>query len=295
MKKSFKELEELVAKIQKQLAPHAQVQHNVLMVGRASKRKRQIDILVKQKIGQYEINVVIECKDYKKPVNVKGVEEFYGLLDDVGAQKGVLVCPKGFTKAAKTRADGFQIDLYSPFDTDAHKWQVKATIPAICDFRSAAMSFGVAMSAPFPFKMPGDFYSSVVAYDTDGNELGTPLDVAMRRWNDGEFPSAAGEHKSLDIFTTRAVMMDNGYGIRVPIQMSVSLFVEQQLFFGQLPLSRVSGFKDEMTGKVITNAFEFGMLEPDEVEKTWLAIKTESEAPIHPVIKMQGLIAWRAG
>jgi hypothetical protein len=46
---------------------------------------------------------------------MKGVEEFDGLLRDVGAQKGVLVCPKGFTGAATTRAQGLQIDLYSPF------------------------------------------------------------------------------------------------------------------------------------------------------------------------------------
>src|SRR5262249_3493052 len=94
--------------------------------------RRQIDVLVRDKIGQYEINIVIECKDYNKPVDVKDVEEFDGLLRDVCAQKGVLVCPKGFTDAAKTRAQGLQIDVYSPFDTDPHKWQVRATIPALC-------------------------------------------------------------------------------------------------------------------------------------------------------------------
>ena len=288
----FKQLEQLVAKIQAQLAPTAHVQHNILLDGRGSKRKRQIDVLVTQKIGQYEINVAIECKDYKKPVNVKGVEEFYGLLTNVGAQKGVLARPKGFTKSAKTRADGYQIDLYSPFDTGAHKWQVQATIPAICDFRTARMSFGLVMSKPFPFRVPQNFYSDVVAYATNGKELGTPLAVASRRWNDGKFPSLPGEHQSLDIFATREVMMDNGYGTRVPIEISVSLLVERQLYFGQLPLSRVSGFKDEMTGKVITNAFEFGMMDPNEVEKKWLPIKDASQAPIRPVITMQGLIAW---
>lgn len=47
---------------------------------------------------------------------MKGVEEFEGLLRDVGAQKGVLVCPKGFTDTAKKRAEGLQIDLYSPVE-----------------------------------------------------------------------------------------------------------------------------------------------------------------------------------
>jgi Restriction endonuclease len=117
-------------------------------LGRRTQRLRQIDVLVKDKVAQFNINIIIDCKDYKHPVDVKGVEEFYGLLDDVGAQKGVLVCPKGFTDTAKVRAEGLQIDLYSPVDTEPHKWQVKVAIPALCDFRSAAISFGITFSVP---------------------------------------------------------------------------------------------------------------------------------------------------
>lgn len=159
-KAASRELELLVAKIQQQLAPDAEVLHDVMLDGRASRRKRQIDVLVRERIGQYEINIIIDCKDYNRPVDVKGVEEFYGLLTDVGAQKGVLVCPKGFTETAKTRAEGFQIDLYSPVDTDIHKWRMRVTIPALCDFRKVAMAFQFSMSAPVPIKLAGDFYST---------------------------------------------------------------------------------------------------------------------------------------
>ena len=92
------ELEILVAKIQKQLAPKAEVLHDVRLDGRLSGTKRQIDVLVRENIGQYEIKIIIDCKDYNTPVDVKGVEEFDGLLRDVGAQKGVLVCPKALVK-----------------------------------------------------------------------------------------------------------------------------------------------------------------------------------------------------
>ncbi len=102
----FKDLEILVAKIQKQLAPKAEILHDVKLDGRLSGTKRQIDVLVRDKIGQYEINIIIDCKDYNKPVDVKGVEKFDGLLRDVGAQKEVLVCPRGFTQTAKTRDSG---------------------------------------------------------------------------------------------------------------------------------------------------------------------------------------------
>jgi len=290
----YRKLEILVTKIQKQLAPKAEVLHNVRLDGRESGTKRQVDVLVKENVGQYEIKIIIDCKDYKTPVDVKGVEEFDGLLRDVGAQKGVLVCPKGFSDAAKKRAAGLQIDLYSPVDTDVHKWQARVTIPALCDFRSAAMSFGFSMSAPYPFRVPNDFYSSAMIYDGKGRELGTMLDAAMTKWNDGIFPTEPGEHKKLNVFETRTVYMDNGYDppIRIPVDLTVSLLVERQLYYGQLPVPQVSGFLDQLSGKVITNAFTVGMLDPDEVEKTWLKVAKEADAPVRPVIRLTGLVGW---
>jgi hypothetical protein len=296
MTRDSSELEILVAKIQKQLAPKAEVLHDVKLDGRLSQTKRQIDVLVREKIGQYEIQIIIECKDYKKPVDVKGVEEFAGLFRDVGAQKGVLVCPRGFTAAAKTRAEGLQIDLYSPVDTDAHKWQARVTIPALCDFRTAAMSFGFSTSVPAPFRLINDFYSGSMIFDAEGRELGTVVDNAMKKWNEGLFPTEVGMHDGLPVFETFRVFMDNGYDpplrMRIWADISVSLIVERQLYFGQLPVPRMSGFVDQLSGKVITNAFTVGLLDPDEVEQSWLKISAETEAPIKPVIVLAGLVGW---
>ena len=292
MTKASRELEILVAKIQKQLAPKAEVLHDVRLEGRKSKSKRQIDVLVREKIGQYEIQIVIDCKDHARPVDVKGVEEFYGLLSDVGAQKGVLVSPKGFTKTAKTRAEELQLDLYSPVDTDPHKWQVSVTIPALCDFRTAAISFRLTFSEPLPFQMMPDFYATEMMYDSDENELGTALDAALDKWNEGRFPIDIGESRDLDLFDVPKVMMNNGYGQIAPVDLTVSLLVKQQLYYGQLPVPHISGFKDELSGLVIANAFEVGILDPNEIEKDWLKINSDADSPVEPVIKLIGLIGW---
>lgn len=294
MAKASRDLELLVAKIQKQLAPNSEVLHDVRLDGRQSRRKRQIDVLVRQKVGQYEIMIVIDCKDYARPVDVKGVEEFSGLLTDVGAQKGVLVCPRGFSEAAKTRAEGLQIDLYSPVDTDPHKWKATASIPAICDFRKAGMSFGISISAPVPFTMQYDFFKRNVAYDKDKNPLGTMLEHAMQKWNEGTFPTEPGEHQELAVFDTREVLTDNGYGMLVPVDMCVSLHVESELYYGQFPIQQISGFKDELSGGVIANAFTVGLLSPDEVQRAWTRISSIEDAPIEPVIALTGLVGWVA-
>ena len=292
MAQDWRDLEILVAKIQKLLAPNAEVIHNAKLPGRRSGTERQIDVLVRQKIGQYEMVIVLDCKDYAEPVDVKGVEEFRGLMTDVGANKGALVCPKGFTQAAKTSATSWQIDLYSPVDTDPHKWQVQVSAPAICDFRRAAMSFGIAGSAPKPFRLMDNFFSSTKAFDANRRELGTPLATAMEKWNAALFPSDPGEHTALPIFDRLEVLMDNSYGELIPVQMTVSLYVEQQLFFGNLPISKVSGFKDELSGAIITNAFTTGIFDPEQVMQEWKPIGSADEAPIRPVFTLTGLVGW---
>jgi hypothetical protein len=289
--KASRELEILVQKIQQQLAPTAAVLHDVKLDGRRSGRKRQIDVLVREQVGQYDIKIIIDCKDYNVPIDVKDVEQFYGLFEDVGAQKGVLVCPKGFTKTAKTRAEGLQIDLYSPVDTNAHKWRVKVTIPAICDFRNVKMSFELSVSAPFSFQLMGDFTKQMI-FDNDAKELGFILDNAIKKWNTGLFPTDVGEHPNLRVFDVPETLMENGYGLKAPVDITVSTFVERDLYFGQLPVPRISGFKDELSGLVISNAFTVGLLDPEEVERDWKKIDREEDVPLKPVISLIGTVMW---
>ena len=294
MAKPSVELELLVQRIQQQLAPDAEVLHDVKMVGRRTGQKRQIDVLVHERVGQYDINIIIDCKDYKKPVDVKGVEEFAGLLDDVGAQKGVLVCPVGFSDTAKTRAAGLQIDLYSPVDTDLHKWQVSPTIPALCDFRVAAFAFGVSCSAPMPFLIPYDMFSATTVTDEAGTALGTCYSRLVERWNSGELWDEVGVREDVPIFGDTPVFIDNGYGQSCPVTLTASIHVQSQLFFGQLPVTQMSGFKDEMTGMVITNAFSVGLLDPNEIEEKWETVSNVDELEVKPVIRLEGLIGWDA-
>lgn len=287
-----KGLEILVAQIQKQLAPDAEVVHNVKLPSRTTSAMRQIDVLVRQRIGQYEMNIVIDSKDYKTPVDVKGVEEFHGLVTDVGANKGVLVCPAGFTKAAKERAEGFLIELYRPVDTGEHKWKAEVRVPAICDFRAASISFGIQHSEPVRFSIPMNFYESLVVEASDGTQLGTALSTAIRRWNDADFPIEEGEHKSIELFPGGMVKVDNGYGQLTWVKIVVGIRVSRQLFFGQVPLSKVSGFVDEKTSLLHTNGFVVDVVSPEVVFEKWQKVTSADELPVKPVLQFTGLVAW---
>lgn len=89
------------------------VVHDHTVIGRRSGVDRQVDIWLSTTVGgKHQVNVAVECKCYETtPISIKDVDAFYGFLDDVGAQKGVLISNTGFTNGAKKRADGSTVEL----------------------------------------------------------------------------------------------------------------------------------------------------------------------------------------
>lgn len=67
-----------------------------------SGRSRQIDILIESK--SQNMMKVIDCKCYKRVIDIKHVETIIGMLDDLRANAGVIVSPKGFSASAYKRA-----------------------------------------------------------------------------------------------------------------------------------------------------------------------------------------------
>ncbi len=290
----WKQLEHLVAEIQKQLAPDATVSHNVKLPGIQSETERQIDVLVEQNIGQYTMRIVIDCKDYAKPVDVKGVEEFYGLVQDVGAQKGALVSPRGFSEAAKTRAKKLEIELYSPVDTDPHKWTAKVTAPVLCDVRTTYMGFGICVSAPQPFAMQMDFYNSSI-FNSDKEELGKIVELAQKNWDLGKYPTDPGIHENLPIVFHGTTLMDNSYGDLVEVTLTVNLRIDRIFFYGQLPIEKMKGLKDEQTGAVVTNAFTTGALDFETVQNEWEEVAEGQDLLMNPLFVVIGLDCYGYG
>ncbi|HEJ9057941.1 TPA: restriction endonuclease [Serratia fonticola] len=283
----WKALEQLVAMIQRQLSPDAVVQHNVMLDGIHSETKRQVDVLVEQSIGQYKMRIVIDCKDYANPVDIKGVEEFHGLVQDVCAHQGVLVCPTGFTKSALRRAQKLQIALYRPVSTGDHKWRAEVTAPVLCDFRNSFMSFGIRYSTPKPLLIPNEFYKLQV-YSPENERLGTALGIAQARWDNGALPSEPGEHEELLIFEGAKTQIDNGYGDKVEVTLTLRLLVKQNLYLGHLPIEDINGLQDEHTGHIVTNAFTLGGLNPEEVERDWQRVEDMSAIEFEPLLKVVG-------
>lgn len=78
---------------------------NASLLGTLSGVHRQIDILVDARFEEgVERRIIFDAKRRKRKIDVKDVESFEGMMRDVRASRGVLICSSGWTKAAEARA-----------------------------------------------------------------------------------------------------------------------------------------------------------------------------------------------
>ncbi|WP_108812265.1 restriction endonuclease [Sphingorhabdus sp. Alg231-15] len=72
---------------------------------------RQIDVLVRSQIGDIDIVTIIECRDHSRKLDIGHVDALHSKMQDVRAQKAVLISPIGFSSMAKSKADRLGISL----------------------------------------------------------------------------------------------------------------------------------------------------------------------------------------
>jgi len=73
--------------------------------GKHSRTDRQIDISIRGKIGGNKILGIIDCKHFSTNIDVKIIESFLGMLEDTKANFGLIITNKGYSLAAKNRAN----------------------------------------------------------------------------------------------------------------------------------------------------------------------------------------------
>lgn len=121
MNKDWLQFEKIVFNVYRILYQNqnAIVKHNDYFIGKNSGRKRQIDVSIKFDLpGNHELKIVVSCKNYKKKPNIALIDEFAGLIDDVGANKGILICKSGFGKSILEYSKNIGIDLCSLDDLE---------------------------------------------------------------------------------------------------------------------------------------------------------------------------------
>lgn len=144
LKARWRNYEKEIHEIFSQMYPEAEIVHNTSLTGRYSKTSRQIDILITDYAAGEKITIVVDGKYYGKHIDVKEVESFLAMLMDTGADKGLLITTKGYSKAAIRRAhhDPARIELDILNFDDLQKFQGFLAIPY-------SGKHGVVLPSPF--------------------------------------------------------------------------------------------------------------------------------------------------
>ena len=79
--------------------------------GQITGGKRQIDVVVFALENTKRPLIAVESKFYTRKLNVKDVEAFIGMQQDLGSQYAIMVAPQGFTDMAYRRVRGTNIEL----------------------------------------------------------------------------------------------------------------------------------------------------------------------------------------
>ena len=86
--------------------------------GVLSSCRRQVDVVV-YRAGQARPFLAVETKRYNRKLNIKDVEAFLSMLEDLGCERGLLVAPIGFSAAARRRAGGSRVVLHKLPEAEA--------------------------------------------------------------------------------------------------------------------------------------------------------------------------------
>jgi len=282
----WKEFEKLAYEIQKELAGEAVVTLHEAIQGVDSGIQRQIDISIRQRVGQYSILVIADCKAHKDPIDINTVEQFVTTLRDVRANKGALIASNGFTEAAIALARTYGIDTFTLVDTAHTSWRAYVSLPTLLVrsyLREVAfdLSGSSAGGTVFPAGDPGLWE----LYAPDGRSLGTARELFAQKWNAHEIPYDPGLHNVL-LAETATIKVENGHTVTV----SASYEALRDYYFGPVPI-KVRGFHDAQTGGLITRSFQTDTLSPYEIEQGrvpgWRKIDQPNLLAVRPVMQFE--------
>lgn len=86
------------------------VLHNVKLKGRSG-QEHQIDVYWEYEMVGIMYKTAIECKNYKHPISVGKIRDFYGVLSDLNNVIGIMVTKEGYQKGSKEYARHYGINL----------------------------------------------------------------------------------------------------------------------------------------------------------------------------------------
>lgn len=277
----WKRFEKKAFEIQKSLsAANANVKHDDSIYGLDSKTSRQIDISIRTRVGSYSVLIVVECKDYKTPVDVTDVEGFISKMRDIRANKGVMISAKGFTEAARNTAEKHDVDLRQLIDTESLEWGDDVSVPCLLE-RTYMASCSLEVHDFVELPLQHEKLLALELKTETGETIGTIRDILHQKWDDHDVPHLPGTHRV--VIGTK--LYNNLYGVMQSGSIYASVVVAKTYYSGLVPI-HFEGFLNVKSGGIITRRVLTGAISPIAIEKGqipgWKQIKDPSRLSPSP-------------
>jgi len=104
------------------------VNESEMLIHRLTGEEREVDIVLKYKLGTYDVIVSIECTDNKRPASSTWVESMAKKHEFLPTSKLILWSASGFYKPAIATAEKFGIETVSQNDNIDVEWGVLSKI-----------------------------------------------------------------------------------------------------------------------------------------------------------------------
>jgi Restriction endonuclease len=109
---NWKEFQDVVARIERQLAPQsARVKSPDKILDAITNKPREVDASIRLPAGSSEILITIECRRRGRKDDVRWIEELAAKRHSIGAHQTIAVSNAGFSAAARVKANVFAIEL----------------------------------------------------------------------------------------------------------------------------------------------------------------------------------------
>ncbi len=258
------------------------VMYDERVIGFDSKVERQIDVSIRALVSDYPIFIAIECKDKNRPIDLVDMGAFTSLIKDVRANKGVMISPSGFTKAAIDLARSAGIDTQT-FSKETHS--VPAHLQTLTfTAQQTRVEWSVLckhLGTP-QLSLQPDHYMEV--FSMEGARLGKMSDLIYEMGRRGNI-SIDSEASTWELPSPLLAEFD---GHMRPVKLLVQFIVGKRFFIGTVAVEHVR-IDSAQAEKNVHDFLRTGLvsLKPwDEVTEYWQEVQTLANLAIAPAFEL---------
>lgn len=228
---------------------------------RDSESDREVDVVVRQRVGSVDVVVMLECRDRRETAGVDWIEQVASKRNGVGAARAVAVSTSGFSSGARRKALSLGVELREVVEVESREvleWlqlrEMRLSLMRSSVVSASVVAFDVGWSprvvAGIQALSGAPLGHAAFVSDTDGERLSV-LDLWDRFSRDLECHEGVPEDGRRVERTFRIKRLQRFpvvvEEVRVPVryvELQVQLWIEKSV----VPLHRVVAYqKDEET------------------------------------------------